>query len=127
MKNSINNFFIQDYIINGTPKKLPFFFKFLNFVFMILHWIFLLVFFAYFFGPLIHIDSLGKTFFSINVATVFALSGKKTFWLGLDLRKPKIFGDFKIKNDISVNGYFWARTDYYSYWLKFNSKTSDSP
>ncbi len=47
----------------------------------------------------------GKTFCSINVATVFALSGKKTILLGLDLRKPKIFGDFKIKNDVGIVNY----------------------
>jgi capsular exopolysaccharide synthesis family protein len=46
----------------------------------------------------------GKTFCSINIATVFALSGKRTVLVGLDLRKPKIFGDFDIKNNIgSVN------------------------
>ena len=47
----------------------------------------------------------GKTFCSINIATVFALSGKKTILVGLDLRKPKIFGDFGIKNDIGVVNY----------------------
>ena len=36
----------------------------------------------------------GKTMISINMATVLALSGKKTILIGLDLRKPKIFGDF---------------------------------
>jgi len=40
----------------------------------------------------------GKTFVSINMATVFALGGKKTVLVGLDLRKPKIFGDFEITN-----------------------------
>ncbi|MGL2966894.1 polysaccharide biosynthesis tyrosine autokinase [Flavobacterium sp. XGLA_31] len=47
----------------------------------------------------------GKTFCSINVATVFALSEKKTIILGLDLRKPKIFDDFNIKNDTGVVNY----------------------
>lgn len=47
----------------------------------------------------------GKTFISINMATVFALSGKKTVLVGLDLRKPKIFGDFDISNDIGVVNY----------------------
>src|SRR5690606_9664664 len=37
----------------------------------------------------------GNTFSSINIATVYALSGKKTLLLGLDLRKPKIFDDFQ--------------------------------
>ncbi len=44
----------------------------------------------------------GKTMISINMATAFALSGKKTVLIGLDLRKPKIFNDFKLKNDEGV-------------------------
>jgi uncharacterized protein involved in exopolysaccharide biosynthesis len=47
----------------------------------------------------------GKTFCSINMATVYALSGKKTILLGLDLRKPKIFGDFNIDNDKGIVNY----------------------
>jgi len=47
----------------------------------------------------------GKTFCSINLASVFALSGKKTILVGLDLRKPKIFGDFEIDNNIGVVNY----------------------
>ena len=45
----------------------------------------------------------GKTFCSLNIATVFALSEKKTIILGLDLRKPKIFDDFNIKNEFGLN------------------------
>lgn len=47
----------------------------------------------------------GKTFCSINIATVFAMSEKKTVIVGLDLRKPKIFDDFNVKNDIGVVNY----------------------
>ncbi len=47
----------------------------------------------------------GKTFCSINLATVFALSERKTVLVGLDLRKPKIFGDFNLKNDVGVVDY----------------------
>ena len=47
----------------------------------------------------------GKTFVSINLATVFALGGKKTILVGLDLRKPKMFVDFEIGNDIGVVNY----------------------
>lgn len=47
----------------------------------------------------------GKTFCSINIATVFALGGKRTVLVGLDLRKPKIFGDFEIENDIGAVNY----------------------
>lgn len=39
---------------------------------------------------------------SINMASVFALSGKKTVLVGLDLRKPKIFSDFELENDRGV-------------------------
>jgi polysaccharide biosynthesis transport protein len=51
------------------------------------------------------ISGEGKTFCSLNLATVFALSDKKTVIVGLDLRKPKIFEDFNIKNDIGVVNY----------------------
>lgn len=47
----------------------------------------------------------GKTFCSINLASVFALSEKKTILIGLDLRKPKIFGDFHKDNSIGVVNY----------------------
>ena len=57
----------------------------------------------------------GKTFCSINIASVFALSEKKTILVGLDLRKPKIFGDFEINNKIGVVNYLIneAKLDYY--------------
>jgi tyrosine-protein kinase Etk/Wzc len=47
----------------------------------------------------------GKTFTSINLATVFALSDKRTILVGMDLRKPKIFDDFNIENDLGVSNY----------------------
>ncbi|MEP2346980.1 MAG: GNVR domain-containing protein, partial [Algoriphagus sp.] len=45
------------------------------------------------------ISGEGKTFVSINVASVYALMGKKTILIGLDLRKPKIAEDFGLAND----------------------------
>lgn len=51
------------------------------------------------------ISGEGKTFCSINIATVFALSEKKTVIVGLDLRKPKIFDDFKLTNQVGVVNY----------------------
>jgi capsular exopolysaccharide synthesis family protein len=51
------------------------------------------------------ISGEGKTFCSINIATVFALSEKKTVIIGLDLRKPKIFKDFDLKNEVGVVNY----------------------
>jgi len=47
----------------------------------------------------------GKTFCSINIATVFALSGKKTVIVGMDLRKPKLFDEFNLSNSAGVVNY----------------------
>ena len=43
------------------------------------------------------ISGEGKTFCSINIATVFALSEKKTVIVGLDLRKPKLADEFNFE------------------------------
>ena len=51
------------------------------------------------------ISGEGKTFCSINIATVFAMSEKKTIIVGLDLRKPKIFEDFFITNEVGAVNY----------------------
>lgn len=53
----------------------------------------------------------GKTFVSINMASVFALGGKKTILVGLDLRKPKIVEDFDITNEIGVVNYLIGEKD----------------
>ncbi|NER83745.1 MAG: polysaccharide biosynthesis tyrosine autokinase, partial [Leptolyngbya sp. SIO1D8] len=47
----------------------------------------------------------GKTFSSVNLATVFAFSSKKVILVGADLRRPKIFGDFGLKNDIGLSNF----------------------
>ncbi|GEM58209.1 sugar transporter [Flavobacterium columnare] len=47
----------------------------------------------------------GKTFCSLNIASVFALSEKKTVVVGLDLRKPKLFQDFDFTNTEGVVNY----------------------
>ncbi|KQB41524.1 exopolysaccharide transport family protein [Flavobacterium aquidurense] len=47
----------------------------------------------------------GKTFCSINIATVFALSEKKTVIIGLDLRKPRLADEFNLTNQIGVVNY----------------------
>ena len=52
----------------------------------------------------------GKTMISINMATAFALGGKKTVLLGLDLRKPKIYTDFNSKNDVGIVNYLINQT-----------------
>jgi len=47
----------------------------------------------------------GKTFTALNIATVFALSEKKTVIIGLDLRKPKLFEEFNLSNEVGVVNY----------------------
>jgi capsular exopolysaccharide synthesis family protein len=47
----------------------------------------------------------GKTFCSINLATIFAMYGKKTLLMGFDLRKPKIHKDFDLSNDEGISSY----------------------
>lgn len=47
----------------------------------------------------------GKTFCSINLATVFALSSRKTVLVGLDLRKPRIFDELSLSKDEGVVNY----------------------
>jgi capsular exopolysaccharide synthesis family protein len=49
------------------------------------------------------ISGEGKTFTTINLATVFALSGKRTLIVGADMRRPKIFEDFKRYNQVGLS------------------------
>lgn len=54
----------------------------------------------------------GKTYNSINIASVLALSGKKTILMGMDLRKPKIFEDFNINNREGLSNYLAGEVDF---------------
>jgi tyrosine-protein kinase Etk/Wzc len=47
----------------------------------------------------------GKSFSSINIASVYALLGKKTLLLGFDLRRPALFKDFSLKNEKGITSY----------------------
>lgn len=51
------------------------------------------------------ISGEGKTFCSINIATVFALSEKKTVIVGLDLRKPRLADEFGLTTPLGVVNY----------------------
>jgi len=51
------------------------------------------------------ISGEGKTFCSINIATVFALSEKKTVIVGLDLRKPRLADEFELTTPLGVVNY----------------------
>ncbi|MBT3174531.1 MAG: polysaccharide biosynthesis tyrosine autokinase, partial [Lentimicrobiaceae bacterium] len=49
--------------------------------------------------------SAGKTYVSINMASIYAQYGKKTVLLGFDLRKPKIYQDFGLNNNVGLTTY----------------------
>ena len=47
----------------------------------------------------------GKTFLSINLASVLSLGTQKVVLVGVDLRKPKIFNDFQLSNDEGLSSF----------------------
>jgi capsular exopolysaccharide synthesis family protein len=51
------------------------------------------------------ISGEGKTVTSINLASVFALSGKKTIVVGTDLRKPKLANEFNLNHNFGMTHY----------------------
>lgn len=57
------------------------------------------------------ISGEGKTFCAMNLASVYSLTGKKTVLVGCDMRKPKIFEDFGLKNDVGLSTYLSGQED----------------
>ncbi|MBQ6772137.1 MAG: polysaccharide biosynthesis tyrosine autokinase [Bacteroidales bacterium] len=51
------------------------------------------------------VQGIGKTFNSINMASIYALYGKKTVLLGFDMRKPKLYQEFNLTNNIGLSSY----------------------
>lgn len=49
------------------------------------------------------ISGEGKTFFSLNMAAILAISDKKVLLMGLDLRKPKIHEELNIPSDMGIS------------------------
>ena len=47
----------------------------------------------------------GKTFCSTNLATVLAMSGKRTVIVDTDMRKPKVASTLGLKNDVGLSTY----------------------
>lgn len=48
---------------------------------------------------------IGKTYISINMASIYAMYGKKTVLIGMDLRKPRLYQEFGISNKMGVSSY----------------------
>ena len=53
----------------------------------------------------------GKTFLSINLASVLSLGVQKVVLVGVDLRKPKIFNDFGLSNDVGLSNYLAGHSE----------------
>lgn len=51
------------------------------------------------------ISGEGKTFCAKNLATIYAMSGKKTILIGADMRKPKLYVDFDKENKKGLSTY----------------------
>lgn len=51
------------------------------------------------------ISGEGKTFCALNLSTVFSFSGKPTLLIGADLRKPRIFNDLGLNNEVGLSSY----------------------
>ncbi len=49
--------------------------------------------------------NIGKTYISINMASIYAMYGKKTVLVGMDLRKPRLYQEFGLSNKIGVSSY----------------------
>jgi capsular exopolysaccharide synthesis family protein len=47
----------------------------------------------------------GKTFCAQNLATVFAMTGKKTLLMGYDLRKPRVHENLEVSNNVGLSDY----------------------
>jgi len=58
------------------------------------------------------VGSEGKTYTAMNLSSIIAASGNKTILLGMDLRKPKIVGDFNISNDKGISSFLIGSDKY---------------
>ncbi len=54
--------------------------------------------------------SEGKTFTSMNLACIYAQFDRKTLLMGYDLRKPKIYQDFGLKNTVGITSYLIGKS-----------------
>ena len=58
------------------------------------------------------ISGEGKTFVALNLAGIFALSGKKVLVLDLDLRKPKVHFGFNTENTTGMSAVFAKKANW---------------
>ena len=53
----------------------------------------------------------GKTFVASNIAMSYALAGKKTLVVGMDIRRPNLARRFGIENNVGITTYLSNQTD----------------
>ena len=58
----------------------------------------------------------GKSFISINMASVLALSGKKTVIMEFDIRKPKVMESLNMKRKMGITNYIIGRAQIQGYY-----------
>jgi capsular exopolysaccharide synthesis family protein len=67
-------------------------------------------------NPVIAISSTvsaeGKTFISINLATIFAMLGKRVLLVGLDLRRPRIHKVLEVENGKGISTFLSGENDF---------------
>ena len=67
----------------------------------------------------------GKTFVTMNLASIFALSNHKTILIGGDLRKPKLHNSFKVDKNQGLSNYLINKSSFEDIINKTNIKTLD--
>jgi capsular exopolysaccharide synthesis family protein len=67
----------------------------------------------------------GKTFVTMNLASIFALSNHKTILIGGDLRKPKLHNSFKLDKNQGLSNYLINKSNLEDVITKTNIKTLD--
>jgi tyrosine-protein kinase Etk/Wzc len=68
------------------------------------------------------ISGEGKTFTSINIAAVMALTDKKILLMGMDLRKPNIHKILNLSNDLGISNYLAGKKAYKDILIPTNIK-----
>ncbi|MEL7004723.1 MAG: polysaccharide biosynthesis tyrosine autokinase, partial [Bacteroidota bacterium] len=54
----------------------------------------------------------GKTFTTINLATVLAISNKKVLIVGADMRRPRLYDDFGLTNETGLSNYLANQNEF---------------
>jgi capsular exopolysaccharide synthesis family protein len=58
------------------------------------------------------ISGEGKSFVAINLASLYAITFKKTLLVGADLRKPRLHKEFDVPNDIGLSSFLAGISDF---------------